>query len=144
MSTKWNRSKSKRLTPPWCRETLAPVIPPIVGGLPQYLVVFVAWKDFYPEHKINVMASLRLPKLPGENSWSGHARGPGWSAGGKVDRIGSSDFFIFEVQLWEDDAMLEGITWEDVPMGPEFPWSSPMMYDVNVPNVDQRLMHVYC
>lgn len=144
MQSKYNRATQKRLTPPWCRKTLAPVIPPIVNGKPQYLVAYLQWKDTdEPDHLPDVTASTRLPWDAAANAWQGHDSGPGFTLGGKVTEEAEVAEFTFQVQLWKDSSQLETIEWINVVMGPEFPWSSSLVEFVFLPGLDKQSMQIY-
>ncbi len=143
MSSKWNQATAKRLPPPWCRETLAPVIPPIVDGKPQYLVAYLAWKDTDPTPwNPDITAAMKLPWSDTDNAWMAHDGGPGLTLGGKVTGTPEDDF-TFEVAIYDDGELREDFEWLDVPMGPDFPWNSQLQEFIFIPGEDRFAMKIF-
>jgi len=143
MSSKFLPRTTPRNTPPWCHPGLFPSNPPIIAGVAQYLVAYLVWKDPLLEPPADLTASIRLPWNAEENKWIHHNPGPGHSLGGYVQRNNGSNQFTLSVELWTDGELAEDHQFENVPIGPEFPWDSEEQVLAVEPGIDEQIMRVW-
>lgn len=142
MSSKYAPSRTPRKTPPWCKPGMYPVTPPIVDGKPTWLTAFVHWRDWVPGNLCDVTTTLRLMWDPATEEWTGHESGDHWNLGGVVSAGDSENFYTLEIQLYVNGEFSEGHEWENVPMGPDFPWTSGLQQLVTDPATDLQEMQV--
>lgn len=143
MSSKYLPSVTPRNTPPWCKPPLYAPIPPVVAGVPQYLVAYLAWKDPTINGAVDLTASIKLPWNATEQKWIKHQPGPGYSLGATVERSNGSDLFTLGLELWKDDEIDEDHEFTNVPMGPDLPWDSLEQVLAINPGIDEQIMQVW-
>lgn len=143
MSSKYLPSVTPRNTPPWCKPGLFPPIPPIVAGVPQYLVAFLVWKDPLLEPPADLTASIKLLWNADQNKWIANQPGPGHSLGGYVQQQNGSNQYTLSVELWTNGELAESHEFENVTMGPDFPWDSGLQTLAVEPGIDEQIMQVW-
>lgn len=143
MSSKYLPSTTPRKTPPWCKPGLYPPVPPIVAGVPDYLVAFLIWKDPILVPPADLTASIKLAWNADENKWIAHQGGPGHSLGGYVQQQNASNQYTLSVELWTDGLLAESHEFENIIMGPDFPWDSGLQTLAIEPGIDEQIMQVW-
>lgn len=124
MSSKFLPSTTPRNTPPWCYPGLYPVLPPIIDGQPQYVVAYLTWYDPDPIVLADHTASVKLAWNAAANEWSFDQPGPGLSLGGTLKLTTPPDLYTMSLRLNWDGSSAEEHEWENIKIGPDFPWDS--------------------
>ncbi|GAG05768.1 unnamed protein product [marine sediment metagenome] len=143
MSSKYLPRTTKRNTPPWCKAGLFPPIPPITAGVPDYLVAYLVWKDPDLVPPADLTASIKLGWNADENKWMANQAGPGHSLGAYVQQQNGSDQYTLSVELWTDGVLAESHEFENVNMGPDFPWDSRLQELITLSGIDEQIMQVW-
>jgi len=143
MSSKWQPKTTPRNTPPWCIAPHYYFPPTFSDGKPEYIVASLKWWDPDPVQPSDLIASLKLPWIPGQNKWESAQPGPGLSLGAAVEATAAPNDYDVYLRLLKDGSIDEEHLWSPVRLGPYLPWSSGRLILVTDPYCDDQAIELW-